>query len=190
MNNTTVCLYPGREGCKLKGQAEEVIQIRALQVEDVTERITLHLPFFLGTTPSPVYTFGTPPSIDTSPHQLGCGSPSQSCQQPRLLAPWRGREWSTVWCEWVTTTPADCFPVRGCGDDACLKILQSSGRTTGGRELADDALVLDQCQCSILSSLDPGGHTHIPGLQPAEGSHRPGAYASLASRNRGGGERG
>ena len=53
MNNTTVCLYPGREGCKLKGQAEEVIQIPALQVEDVTEKITLHLPFFLATTPSP-----------------------------------------------------------------------------------------------------------------------------------------
>ena len=80
--------------------------------------------------------------------------------------------------------------MRGCGDDACLKILQSSGRTIGGRELADDALVLDQCQCSILSSLDPGGHTHIQGLQPAEGSHRPGACASLASKNRGGGERG
>ena len=46
-------VFGPREGYKLKGQAVEVIQIPALQVEDVTERITLHLPFFLGTNPSP-----------------------------------------------------------------------------------------------------------------------------------------
>ena len=83
-------------------------------------------------------------------------------------------------------------PCRGLSEE--IVILESSCRILGGKELVDDALVLDQCQCSILSSLDPGGHTHIPGLQPAEGSRRLGVCVLLAGQsqhgvvmNRGGG---